>query len=295
MTYSTIANACDKILVGKTFWKSIAMPSFLYASEVLEYTEEDLKTLQRIDNQVYRAIMGLPIYTASSALRSEIGTSSTKTRDIKNKILFVKHVLEAGNNELVKEIFLQQFYDQENKFIKKTKQYMEILDINLAEIENLAIEKLKRKIKELDTQMWKAEMSGKETLRIYRTYKKDIKEINWYDNTYKTKLFIRARTDTLDLNWRERFKNKETKCMCGHENETLKHFILDCEMYKDVRIRSMILQRPYIENENELISDVLGFQECSESEIEIRKNLILELWKVRELKKKNNPANKVVK
>ena len=177
MTYSTIANACDKILVGKTFWKSIAMPSFLYASEILEYTEEELKTLQRIDNQVYRAILGLPIYTASSALRSEIGTSSTKTRDIKNKILFAKHILEAGSNELVKEIFLQQFYDQENKFIKKTKQYMEILDINLAEIENLTIEKLKRKIKEVDTQMWKEEMSGKETLRIYRTYKKDIKEI----------------------------------------------------------------------------------------------------------------------
>ena len=64
--------------------------------------------------------------------------------------------------------------------------------------------------------------------------------------------------------------------MCGHENETLKHFILDCEMYKDVRIRYMLLQRPYIESENELIADVLGFQECSESEIETRKTLILE-------------------
>ena len=92
MTYSTIANACDKILVGKTFWKSIAMPSFLFASEVLEYNEEELKTLQRIDNQVYRAILELPIYTATSALRSEIGASSTKCRDMKNKILFVKHI-----------------------------------------------------------------------------------------------------------------------------------------------------------------------------------------------------------
>ena len=121
MTYSTIANVCNKILIGKTFWKSIAMPSFLYAAEILEYTEEELKSFQRIDNQVYRAILELPIYTASSALRSEIGASSSKSRDIKSKILFVKHILENGSNELVREMFLYQFYEQETKFIKEIK------------------------------------------------------------------------------------------------------------------------------------------------------------------------------
>ena len=143
MTYSTIANACNKILIGKTFWKSIAMPSFLYASEILEYNEEELTTYQRIDNQVYRAILKLPMYTASSALKEEIGALAAKARDIKNKILFVKHILEVGNNDLVREIFLYQFYGQESKLIKKIKQYMRILNINLAEIENSSIDKIK--------------------------------------------------------------------------------------------------------------------------------------------------------
>ena len=125
MTYSTIAKSCNKILIGKTYWKSVAMPSFLYSSEILEYNEEELKIFQRIDNQVYRAILKLPTYTASSALRSEIGASSAKARDIKNKILFVKHALEVGNNGLVREIFIHNFYEQENKLIKKIKKIYE--------------------------------------------------------------------------------------------------------------------------------------------------------------------------
>ena len=95
------------------------MPSFLYAAELLDYTEEELKIFQKIVNKVYRAILELPIYTASSALRPEIGASSSKTRDIKNKILFVKHILEIGSNEQVREIFLYHFYEQETKFTNK--------------------------------------------------------------------------------------------------------------------------------------------------------------------------------
>ena len=284
MTYSTIANACNKILIGKTFWKSIAMPSFLYAAEILEYTEEELKSFQRIDNQVYRAILELPIYTASSALRSEIGASSSKLRNIKSKILFVKHILENGSNELVREIFLYQFYEQETKFIKKIKKYMEILNDNLLEIENSSVAKLEGKVRKVDDEMWKLEMADKETLRIYKIYKRGVGEISWFDNTVKTKLLIKARTDTLDLNWRGRLKNRDTKCMCGYISETLEHFILHCELYKDVRMRYEILQQPYIENECELMSDILCFRNCGKKDIENRKNLIFELWKIRKTK-----------
>ena len=160
---------------------------------------------------MYRAILELPIYNASSALRSEIGASSSKSRDIKQKILFVKHILETESNELAREIFLYQFYEQETKFIKKIKKYMEILNVNLLEIENSSVAKLEGKVRKVDTEMWKLEMADKETLRIYKIYKRGVEEISWFDNTVKTKLLIKARTDTLYLNWRGRFKNKRYK------------------------------------------------------------------------------------
>ena len=117
-----------------------------------------------------------------------------------------------------------------------------------------------------------------------KIYKRGVEKISWFDNTVKTKLLIKARTDTLDLNWRDRFKNRDTKCMCGYISETLEHFILHCELYKDVRMRYEILQQPYIENECELMSDILCFRNCGKKDIENRKNLIFELWKIRKTK-----------
>ena len=111
-----------------------------------------------------------------------------------------------------------------------------------------------------------------------------MEEITWFDNTAKTKLLMRARTDTLDLNWRSKFKNLDTKCMCGCVCETLEHFILHCELYKEVRMRYEILQQPYIENECEIMSDVLGFRTSDRKAINIRKDLISELWKTRKIK-----------
>ena len=45
--------------------------------------------------------------TAISALRGDVGASLQATRDMKTKILFIKHILR--DNNLLKEIFLQQF------------------------------------------------------------------------------------------------------------------------------------------------------------------------------------------
>ena len=35
LTYSIIVCSCSKILIGKTYWKSVVLPGILYASSVL--------------------------------------------------------------------------------------------------------------------------------------------------------------------------------------------------------------------------------------------------------------------
>lgn len=59
---------------------------------MVNYTEDYLKIFQKLNNQVYRTHSGTAKvgYTAACALRSEIIVSSSKARDIKNKILFCK-------------------------------------------------------------------------------------------------------------------------------------------------------------------------------------------------------------
>ena len=161
---------------------------------------------------------------------------------------------------------------------------MKILNINLAEIENSSVEELKKMVRNVDTENLRQEFADKETLRIYRVYKSEVKEISWFDNTLKTNLLLRARTDTLELNWRKKHQNKEISCVCGYENETLEHFILYCNLYDSVRVKYGFLQHPCTENEILLLADILCFNIIDKEKIELRKNFIQELWKVRKLK-----------
>lgn len=57
----------------------MALSTILFASEIMEKNEEELKKLHKIENSVYRTIPQQPLYTVYSSLR-EIGASSIKTR-----------------------------------------------------------------------------------------------------------------------------------------------------------------------------------------------------------------------
>ena len=60
MTYGIISKSCNKVLIGKTYWKGIALPAVLYGANVMALTETESKQLQVIENGVYRQILGAP-------------------------------------------------------------------------------------------------------------------------------------------------------------------------------------------------------------------------------------------
>ena len=74
-------------------------------------------------------------------------------------------------------------------------------------------------------------------MKIYTKWKKEIKsEEDLYDNRPASAIFYRARTNNLNLNDRNRFKNANTKClMCDVNYEDLNHFVLWCPGYQDTR------------------------------------------------------------
>ena len=173
---------------------------------------------------------------------------------------------------------MEQFYESESKYIKIIKKYMEILNINLNYIENSKENEIKNMINKYDNKMLEDEIRKKKTLKMYGKFKNITKEIKWYDNSKKTNLMIKARTDTLKLNWRKKYINEEVKCICGHEVETLEHFLIECEIYNRIREKYTFLQRPYIENKDDLIGNILLFQLQKEDSIENRKQYIQEIW-----------------
>ena len=48
MTYTVIAQSVNKILIGKTYWKSVVLPSILHGTNVIQFTKFELEELQKI-------------------------------------------------------------------------------------------------------------------------------------------------------------------------------------------------------------------------------------------------------
>ena len=59
-------------------------------------------------------------------------------------------------------------------------------------------------VRNWDTIKWNEEAHQKSTLHAYLKFKKGTKEEIWIDNIEESKLLLRARTNTLPLNWRSR-------------------------------------------------------------------------------------------
>ena len=119
-------------------------------------------------------------------------------------------------------------------------------------------------------------------------WKTDVREEEkLYGNGLDSAILFRARTNTLDLQWRKRFVNEDTICkLCNRQDETIEYFILDCEKLNIVRSQFLILMRPYPENTDDIVKRLLLFQTEKEEDILKHRKIIYKLWKAREKKLK---------
>ncbi len=79
-----------------------------------------------------------------------------------------------------------------------------------------------------------------------------------YSNSQVSEILFKARTNNLNFNERKRFWGDDTKCdMCGTDNEDMKHFLLWCPAYTEIRGKITRLQQPYIEDEEDIIGKYL--------------------------------------
>ena len=180
--YSVMTRACDRLLIGKTFWKGLAMPAFLYGSEVIHYTKTELLKFQVLDNKIYRGMLRAPPMTAVEGLRGDVGASSSVARDMKNKLSFARHCLREDTNELVRFIFTQQFENEDNKWINQLKDYMKIINVSMKDLENMNFAEVRTMIDDWDTKSWNEAAAQKSTLGIYHKFKKEIEQESWFNN-----------------------------------------------------------------------------------------------------------------
>ena len=209
LTYCIIEKSCNKLLIGKTYWKNIILPSILYGTNIINLSEDDIRELQTIEYGVYRSILNAPPYAPNTTLRGEIGASLMKKRIMNGRLNYMKSI-QSGRNEILHTILDKLIIEQGTKWMKTTQKYMDEVKLKVTDIEMQSKEEIKQKLIAWDNKQWKHEIESKSSLLIYRQYKDKIQEENIYDNRPSSTIFYKARTNTLPLNDRNRHKNKET-------------------------------------------------------------------------------------
>ena len=195
--------------------------------------------------------------------------SSMESRIIQSKAGYIINRTKKGN-DLIKGVVKELTNNGSSK--KNFEELQKTLEVNGEQLLNCQKEDLRKLVLNYDTRTWRKEMEKKSTLYIYRKRKEEIKE-EPYENNKKSDTWFRAKSNCLPLG--DRNREEATTCkLCGEEIEDLKHFMLNCEMLQHIRTRSILLQKPHINDNNEIIGKFL----FDEERIEENRNIFYQMW-----------------
>ena len=292
-TYSVIKRSCNKMLIGKTYWKGVILPSVLHGVGLMEFTQKEINKLQATENRTYRTILGARQGTPNVCVRGETGASLVKSRLMKARILLA-HSIWNGKNKVVREVLRRVRRDRDNTWNKRLNQYLREIGISFEQMVEMSPRRIKKRVDDYDSRKWYEEMTTKTSIGIYRRFKKRIKDERIYDNRRSSELLFRARSNTLALNIenRHRNNNKPTECeLCHRGDEDMKHFMLDCWTLEETRDQDL-LRKYWRPDKDEMIGEMI----FDNTETERVKQMLENMWHKRlvELKKRRQRRQQVL-
>ena len=100
-------------------------------------------------------------------------------------------------------------------------------------------------------------------------------------------VWLRARTNSLNLGENSWHRNREICVGCSEERETHEHFILHCPRWKEWRMESKSLHRPRIEETDQVLGEFLfGGHESN-----AKRRTLLTMWNERQRLVTNSQEN----
>ena len=266
-THSVLMRSCNRLIVGKAYWKCVALPAIIYGSGVIIWNKKEQEKLQLIQNKVCRKMLNAPRWATNAATRGDIGISNMDTRLAQNRLGYATNRLREGNG-LIKKVVEELI--TKGSWKKDINAYCQTLGIQ--NITALSHYELKKKLRKWDTESWKKEMEKKKTLSIYRARKEEVKEEVYY-NDRRSEIWFQARSNCLPLRNRAREESKTCK-ICHSEEEDINHFMLHCMGLSTLRNKTLELQKPNIEDEAKIIGDYLFEAE----NIPKKKDTLFKMW-----------------
>ena len=90
------------VIEGKAVWKMMHLPSILYGRAVVPTSETNIMKLQRIENKVWRYLLGIGGYSTVEALRGEIGASMIKSKIMETTLAYLIDTMASEFNNVKK-------------------------------------------------------------------------------------------------------------------------------------------------------------------------------------------------
>ena len=177
---SQIRKSCDKVTVGKAIWKLMALPSILFGRAVITTSKTNIDKIQRVENKVWRYLLGIGGYSTVEALRGEIGASMVKSRVMETMLLYMVDTLASGFTD-IKNMMIDTITKERGKWYSTINEYRQELKITWEQLEKIDRLSLKKLVRKYDTETWKEGLRKKPSLRIYNLEKGDI----GYDFCYR--------------------------------------------------------------------------------------------------------------
>ena len=181
---SQIKKSCDKVIVGKAIWKLMSLPSILFGRAVITTSKTNIEKIQRIENKVWRYLLGIGGYSTVETLRGEIGASMIKSRVMETMLLFLVDTL-ASEFTNIKNMMTDSLVRGKGKWFNAIDEYRQELNLSWDQLKNIDRQSLKRLVRDYDTEKWKEGMNKKTSLRIYKLEKREIGyEYCYRNNSY---------------------------------------------------------------------------------------------------------------
>merc|ERR1711874_120187 len=174
------------------------IPEILFGRAVIPTTEGRIEGLKRLENRVWRFLMGIGGYSAVDALRGEMGASLVSSRIMETMMLYIIDTMK-GSFENIKAMMEDTMKVKKGRWYTSIEKYMENLGISWEELKKMSREELKLRVREYDTKKWETSLQDLKTQKYYVQGKKKFCYDFCYRNSYDSTFLAKARLNALKL------------------------------------------------------------------------------------------------
>ena len=183
--------------VTRGLWKNVALPSIMYAMNVIHWYKSEMNQIENVQNRVGRLGLGANRYVVQEAIRGDMGWSTFEERLMKGQMKYKIRLERMDNSRWAKKVYKK--LGKNSKWMKKCVSNINKCDLRRVwvvgldeEVEqwrtvdeegqgtNFTDDKWKSviadKVSKIGCDVWKRSMIGKPTMKHYQNKKIPTKE-----------------------------------------------------------------------------------------------------------------------